>query len=224
MRRLILEFPVKELKKTGSRNLDLPELEKVKTLETLQPLKRDQEEIAAIVRIEIEHNIANIEEFIRLFLGDTNAKVQLLDREKDGAYIVFVKHKWDSPPFTAEMLKAGGYAISREVNEGKMKLAILGSVKQLRCALENFKKAKVHFKVLSLTDARFASDSPLNALTEKQRRVLTAAYKLGYYDLPRRIDSEKLAKKLDVKRATLVVHRRKAEKRVFSKMFSEPMK
>jgi hypothetical protein len=33
-------------------------------------------------------------------------------------------------------------------------------------------------------------DSPLNALTEKQKEVITAAYNLEYYDIPRKIDSE----------------------------------
>jgi predicted DNA binding protein len=76
----------------------------------------------------------------------------------------------------------------------------------------------VRFKVLSLTNARSASESTLNVLTEKQCTVLTNAYKLGYYDLPRRIDSEQLARRLNLSRATLVVHCRKAEKRVLAEI------
>jgi predicted DNA binding protein len=61
----------------------------------------------------------------------------------------------------------------------------------------------------------------LNALTEKQRRVLTTAYRLGYYNLPREIDSERLAKRLNLKRSTLVVHRRKAELRILANLLKE---
>jgi len=78
----------------------------------------------------------------------------------------------------------------------------------------------MRFKVVSLTDARFSSDSPLNALTEKQRRVLSTAYRFGYYNLPRTIDSEQLARKLKLKRSTLVVHRRRAEHRLLAALFS----
>jgi predicted DNA binding protein len=44
------------------------------------------------------------------------------------------------------------------------------------------------------------------------------AYKLDYYNLPRKIDSKQLARKLNLKRSTLVVHRRKAELRILTKI------
>ena len=118
-------------------------------------------------------------------------------------------------------MKGEGYVVSREIHEGKMKLTILGSAKQLKSALENMKKIHMRFKVVSFTDARFASNSPLNALTEKQRRVLTTACRFGYYNLPRTIDSEQLAEKLKLKRSTLVVHRRRAEHRLLTAVFNE---
>lgn len=220
MRRLILEFPIKELEKTNNKNVDLSLLEKIKTTEILQTLKRDNEGVAAIGRIHVENAVPDIENYVRLIFSNS-AQVQLLDEEKDGSYIVFIKHKWASQPFTLDIMKQGGYAISREIHEGKMKLTIIGSAKQLKSALENLKKTKMRFKVVSLTDARFSSDSPLNALTEKQRMVLSTAYRFGYYNLPRTIDSEQLAKKLKLKRSTLVVHRRRAEHRLLTALYNE---
>jgi hypothetical protein len=60
-------------------------------------------------------------------------------------------------------------------------------------------------------------DSPLNALTEKQREVITASYNLGYYNIPKKIDSERLAKKLGIHKSALVDHRRRAEQRLLTK-------
>lgn len=220
MRRLILEFSIKELKKVNPEGIDLSRLEMVNTMEILQILKDDPEEVVAIARIQLNTPVSNIEDYVRIIFSN-NAKVQLLYVEKDGAYIVFIKLRWTNRPFTADIMKSGGYAIVREIKGGNMKLTLLGSEKQLKLALEKLKQTQMNFKVMSLTDARFASDSPLNTLTEKQRRVLTNAYELGYYDLPRKINSEQLAKRLNIKRATLIVHRRKAEKRVLSKMFTE---
>ncbi len=64
----------------------------------------------------------------------------------------------------------------------------------------------IRHRVVLLTEANFSPDSPLSKLTEKQREVLIAAYKLGYYDIPRRINSEKLAKKLNIGGSTLGEH------------------
>lgn len=219
MRRLILEFSLKEFNKLETRNIDLGQVKRVKTMEILQTLKRDEEGIAVIARIEIKNEVSDIEDYVKLIFSGSNAKVQLLYRD-NGAYIVFFKHDWTSLPFTKDILKAGGYAISREIIEGKMRLTLLGSVKQLKCALENLKKTQMRFKVVSLMDAKFSSDSPLYALTEKQRRVLARAYRLGYYNLPRTIDSEQLAKKLRLKPATLVVHRRRAEHRLLEAIYN----
>lgn len=72
-----------------------------------------------------------------------------------------------------------------------------------------------------LADADFSPISPLNQLTEKQREVLITAYKLGYYDIPRRINSEQLAKKLNIGDSTLVEHLRKAERRLLVNIFTE---
>jgi hypothetical protein len=145
MRRLILEFSIKEFGKIKTKNLNLSLLEKIKTMEILQTLKRDQEGVAAIGRIHVENEVPNIEDYVRLIFSN-NAQVQLLDKEKDGSSIVFIKHKWASQPFTADIMKEGGYAVSREIHEGKMKLTLLGSAKQLKSALENLKKRKCVLK------------------------------------------------------------------------------
>jgi predicted DNA binding protein len=70
-------------------------------------------------------------------------------------------------------------------------------------------------------DARFPPNSPMGRLTEKQRRVLIAAYKLGYYDIPRRITSGEMARKLNLVKSTFSAHVRKAERRLLTEMLSE---
>ena len=87
------------------------------------------------------------------------------------------------------------YFVSREVREGKVRLTFLGSSFQIGKILEEVQRRGRRYRIVSVIDAKFSLDSPLNVLTQKQREVLIAAYKLGYYNLPRKITSEQLAKK-----------------------------
>jgi predicted DNA binding protein len=76
----------------------------------------------------------------------------------------------------------------------------------------------LHPKIVSLTDAVFSLNSPLEYLTEKQKAVIIDAFKNGYYDFPRKIGSEALARKLSIREPTLVIHRRKAERRLLAQV------
>lgn len=53
-------------------------------------------------------------------------------------------------------------------------------------------------------------------LTERQRTVVTHALRAGYYEWPRGIKSEELAAELDISRATLHEHLRKAERKLIA--------
>jgi len=67
----------------------------------------------------------------------------------------------------------------------------------------------------------FQPISPLSQLTEKKREVLLAAYKLGYYDIPRKITSQELAERLCLVDSTVVEHLRKAEQRLMTRLLEQ---
>ena len=220
MRRLILEFSVNELGK--DQNIDVSRLKKVKTLEILQVLRQDREEITSIGRIEVEGAVSNIEDFVKL-ISDNVFEVKLLERERTGAYVVFVKQKLSKSQTSSsnELSDNGGYVVSREIREGKVNLTFLGSARQIKKLLEDFQRLKMRYRISLLTDAKFSLDSPLNVLTEKQREVLIAAYRLGYYNLPRKISLRQLAKKLNLHKSALATHCRKAELRLLAQTIGE---
>jgi predicted DNA binding protein len=182
------------------------------------------EELAAICRIEPEDTSYDFGDLIAktVLIDDNFSGAQVLEREKSGAYIVFVKHKPIPIDFSFNPLKGdGGYLISTEIREGKIKMTYLGTVKQIKNILDELEQHGPTYRIVSLTDAKFSLNSPLNSLTEKQRRVLTTAYKLGYYSLPRKINSQQLAKKLNLHKSALVTHRRKAELRLITQVLKE---
>ncbi|MWG36289.1 helix-turn-helix domain-containing protein [Halomarina oriensis] len=59
-------------------------------------------------------------------------------------------------------------------------------------------------------------DEPSHQLTGRQREVVSVALELGYFEWPRRINSEQLAAELDISRATLLEHLRKAESKLIT--------
>lgn len=87
---------------------------------------------------------------------------------------------------------------------------------------EGMKRVLSHINLLGYTKsvsfqlATFSEYNILSCLTERQREVITTAKKSGYYDVPRRISTEELSKKLGISRATTIEHLRKAENRIIS--------
>jgi predicted DNA binding protein len=222
MRRLVVEFSLEGLAASEGESSAL--LTKVKTFEMLQILKMVPGETAAIVRVEMKDRSGRIED---LFPATHDAKIEteLLQQESERASVYFVRVKAKDPPKKSEpgLFESLPYSSTPfEVRDGKAKMTFLGNAKQIKKFLENLERqARGRYKVVSLTDARFAPNSPIARLTEKQRRVLITAYKLGYYDLPRRIGSKELARKLNLVKSTFVAHRRKAERRLLTEMLSE---
>ena len=98
-----------------------------------------------------------------------------------------------------------------EIREGKLELTYLGSPKEVSAVLRFLRKNGIHFKVRLISDAKFSATSPLNSLTDKQRKVILTAFNLGYYDIPRKIRSNELAARLGIGNPTFVMHRRKAK-------------
>jgi len=215
MRKLIVELSVQDFNKL------IPEdpIHDVKSMEVLHFLRVDHQEVSLIARGEFNKPNVIIEELF----GDDLAEVQLLEQEKEGAYIYFIKAK---PPQAIrgglDLNAIGGYiSLPYEIKDGKVKITLLGSAKQVRDPLKLLEAADIHYRVVSLTDAKFSPHALLSSLTEKQRRALITAYTLGYYDVPKRIGLVQLAERLNLSHSTLDMHLRKAEHRLLSHIINE---
>ena len=210
MRRLVLEISQDEISKF-SPSAEL--LEKIESLEIIYHLRFDKDGFAGICRIKIKDPSLDLRKLVGVgglvkleLLSDTNGEhiVYMETRTRNMAWFrgPNVPHVYLCPPI--------------EFKDRRLKLTFVGNLNEVKKLLARAEEVGQKFKILSLTDARFSPDSVLQSLTERQRKILAAAYTKGYYDVPRKIDSEELAKMLNIVKSTLVEHLRKAEKRLIT--------
>ena len=141
------------------------------------------------------------------------------EKEKESEiYTYFIRVLRPGRDLTAE---EGYVSLTYEMRGGKVKITFLGSMKQVRDFIKRFEDAGIRYRVVSLTDAKFPPHSPLSRLTEKQRKVLITAYKLGYYDVPKKIRLVQLAERLDLAYSTVDVQLRRAERRLLNHIMNE---
>jgi HTH DNA binding domain len=212
VRRLVVEADASEFARvSGDKSI-----EKIKSLEVLHFIKQDPNEFALICEVEFKQRPTRLDEIF----NEPGDELQVLDQSRDGKCVILFKGKPQNDPTAQAFWAAGGYLLTPlEIKNGKVRMTFLGSAKQIRIIPAMFKKMGVQFKVVQVADADSPRNSPLNELTEKQRGVLSAAHKHGYYDIPRRINSKQLAQKLAISSSDLIKHRRKAEGRLLSAVF-----
>lgn len=215
MRRLVVDLSLPDMDDlmiTG----ELP-IRQVESLEVLHVLRQNPEEYAVIARIAFKDPAYPLKDILPF-----GREMQILERDKQGAYTVFIKRKPRLSSRLSRVMTVGGYLSTPvEIRDGRVRLTFLGNTEQAKGFLQSFEKAGAHCNVVSIEDAKFSPSSPLNRLTEKQRRVLIASYRLGYYDMPRKASSNQVAQKLHIGSSTLVAHRRKAERRLLAEVLKE---
>jgi predicted DNA binding protein len=80
-----------------------------------------------------------------------------------------------------------GYLVGlTKYKEGRITFTFVWT-QQIKSISEGAEMRSLRYRVVSLTNADFAKDSLLDRLTDEQRRILILAYKLGYFDVPKRL-------------------------------------
>ena len=215
MRRLKVELSLQDIERHILTS-DL-QIRQIESLEVLHFFRQDSEESSAIARIAFKDPSYPIKNLLPF-----GCEMQILDRDNHGAYTVYVKGKSRLWSRSSRIMTDGGYISPPvEIRDDRVRLTFLGNTEQVKAFLQWFQKAGAHCNVLSIEDAKFSPTSPLNRLTEKQRRVLIESHRMGYYDMPRRASSNQVAQKLHLGSSTLVAHRRKAERRLLTQVLKE---
>lgn len=214
VRRLIIEVDAAEFARlSGDRSI-----EKIESLEVLNFLKEDPEEFVTICRLKLKDEWTTIVEAF----DEAGSDVQILDHDREGRYTALFKGRPHEDPQFREFLAVGGYlSTPLEIKNGKVRVTFLGGQKEVRSLLAIIKKMGVRHRIVQLIEANSPRGSPLDCLTDRQRRVITSAYELGYYDVPKKINTSGLAEKLGIRGSTLAMHRIKAEHRLLAEILKQ---
>ena len=214
MRKLIIELKVKQ---ELLKNLDFL-LDTVESIELIELLKLDFKQrikmgIAALNMKEgytiKDIDIPDFMEMLTVLKHEANryvvlAKVKFLKRVEGIAKKFDIDIIWTTPSiFTKD----------------KMTLSVIGNEENLKKFLGVIKYLG-EVKSKSFIKATFNEQSLLSVLTEKQKEMIIAAKNNGYYNYPRKINSEDLSKIVGLSKPTVVQHLRKAESRIVTNILA----
>jgi len=221
MKRLTLEFPYQHL---WSR-LFGPNHDRVEVIEATKSLKCDFEGLAVICRIRFKDKKMKAADLVG---KGAVRSVETLYEHKDGSLVVFIQGKpvvhapkelrRKDPNVPRPGLVSAGPPEFVDVD--RMKVQFLCRDEEVPKILDFYEKTKLPHRLVEISSLQSASESDLFRLTAKQRQALLAAYSLGYYDVPRRISSEDLAKRLKLGTSTYAEHLRKAERTLLASILS----
>ncbi len=103
------------------------------------------------------------------------------------------------------------------VEQRNCRFSLIGKREELYNIIKKFKKGW-KIEVLSFEKYDPANKNMLDSLTAMQKEVLKQAYLSGYFSYPRKINPQKLADKMGIKKATLLEHLRKAENKILHRI------
>jgi len=168
-------------------------------------------------------DLQSFKDFLRAFKKEESIYdvVQLWELDKRrGIYRILFRERYDN----MVMGVVEKYTIFhlKHLMEGGLERLLLvipsDEVKSLKSDLESLGKI-YYFKVRNM-DINTLIPTSFD-LSEQEKNSLVEAIKLGYYEYPRRINLEELAKIMRLSKPTLEQYIRKAEKKIMARYFNE---
>ena len=149
-------------------------------------------------------------EFLEILAEDFNKK----------EYYCFVKHRWleelhnfftnddiiIEPPIKME--------------DNSLITTFISQSKSIDIILNNEKTLYGNsFKILSISTVLPNTENLNLLLTERQKEIINYTVKMGYYEIPREVDSSKLADYFGISKSAFCEHLRKIERTIFQSIF-----
>lgn len=205
-----------ELNETARESLK-PMFDVIDSYEILEMLKIDYEEGICVDLIE-----CNLKDGIAIedlkFIGQM--EIMSVLKSEDRTHTCLVKYyekeelKDSFKETDFDLIASKPTIITRD----KITVSYIGENENLKKFIDLVKEQAGTIVNMSFKKAVYQRQDLLSLLTDKQREILVTAYKNGYYEYPKKINSKGLADKVNISKATLVQHLRKAEGRIVAEI------
>jgi predicted DNA binding protein len=211
MRKVVIEIEPFETTKEAQR----PMFTHIRSYEVLEVLKMDHVKglFVDLIECHLKENVS-IDELTSIGNMDI---LSVIRSEGDKHICLVLGHeREDSNDIFKELNLI--YTAPSLVSEDRVIVSFISSQNDMARFVE---LVKAHIgKVVNMTfkQSTYEKKDLLSILTDKQREIMSAAYRYGYYDIPKRISSEQLSDKVNISKPTLLEHLRKAERRIFTEI------
>ncbi len=210
-----------EQEREAWRTIFSPHSDDVEVLEIVRTFKCDGEGFAFTCKMMIRDENLRPED---LSGNGVLSNVETLHQEEDASWMVYLAGKFPDPGDFPELGNWNPVVTGTPefVDIDRVKVTLLmneDEVGRFRQLSQKYPE-ELPLRILTVSSLGPGADSDLARLSGKQRKALLLAYALGYYDVPRKISSYDLARRLNVNNSTLVEHLRKAQRRLLSGILS----
>jgi DNA-binding XRE family transcriptional regulator len=209
MRKLTLQIELNEKIKEAQKST----FKHIHSWELLETLKTEWEEGVVVVLLDIL-----VKEGVSIHDLKSIGDMEILSvlKSEGNKHTCLAKHQ--EPEISKEMFKEFDLDLINTtptiLSEDTYTCSVIGDNENLTKFVELMKTTMGKVENMSFKKAAYEKHDILSVLTEKQKNVLIAAQKNGYYKNPRKIKSEELAKKIGLSKNTTLEHLRKAEERL----------
>jgi predicted DNA binding protein len=213
MRKVIIEIEPYETTKEAQR----PMFTHIRSYEVLEVLKMDQMKGLYVDLIEC-HLKENVSIGELSAIGNMDI-LSVIRSEGDKHICLVLGHEREEATDVFKELNLI-YTAPSLISEDRIIVSFISGQRDMMRFVELVKANIGKVVKMSFKQSTYEKKDLLSILTDKQREIMTAAYRYGYYDIPKRIGSEQLSEKVNISKPTLLEHLRKAENRIFTEILA----
>lgn len=161
------------------------------------------------------------------FIAPPELKIIDVIEQKDTTYTCLIKVKYEEDSIFLKKLQFLHILMAENIifdlpfllSREKIVFSLITDNDFLKKLLKAFKSLGL-IRSVSFLNPTFTDTTVLSSLTDRQKEIIIAAQKHGYYKTPRKITLEELSKKLGISKSTAVEHLQKAENQIFSHLLA----
>jgi predicted DNA binding protein len=187
--------------------------------ELLQIHRQDDDQIFATQKVKFKDTKMHPQMLEGKHYGMSYIEVLKEDKENN-EFIFFSRHKWIKQ--TKEFLDKLDLIIDPPIilDQDRLLVSIITESKNI----DEFVNSLNHFydrelEILSISHIPLNYQNLFLKLTDRQKEIVYYAVQHGYFEIPRRINSKKIADHFKISRSALYDHLRKIERTIYHSIF-----